>query len=176
MKDFSVKITQEMIDYIVECGLKGKTPTPEDVKNWEDEERQRKIDKFTQKLKQQLTEGCEKARALNTHGFRPGDIVGAEVLDKEKFEKLAWFNDAMNCWAVSWHDKDDEDSFFAEFRDGVCVSFSCSSYGGMCGYKFDEFFDPENMDCMFDLELQKAMVKLYNRLSESGALKFPTHD
>jgi len=171
-KRVTVNLTQKLIDYIIRCSKEGKTVTPEDVMKYEHDEAERKRQELVDRERQKITAACEEMKRRNVHNFKPADILGAKIADRGAFEKFAWFNTSLNHWMISYSDREDETSFYAEFNDDECVKYDCTCYEGMCWYRFNSFFEPEEITSIFELDLQKAMLKLYNKLYDSGALVF----
>ena len=171
-KRVTVNLTQSLIDYIIRCSKEGKTVTPEDVCKYEHDEAERERQAVIEQKRQEITAECEKMRKENVHNFRPADILGAKIADWDAFKIFAWFNTSLQSWVISCSDREVETSFFAEFNEEECVRYDCSCYDGMCWYRFNSFFEPDEINGTCELELQKAMLKLYNDLYDSGALIF----
>lgn len=171
-KRVTVNLTQELIDYIIRCSKEGKTVTPEDVSKYEHDEAERERQAVIDQEKREISAACEKMKKENVHNFRPEDILEAKIADWDAFKKIAWFNNSLNHWLISYRDNKEETSFYAEFNETECIKYDCSCYGCMCWYRFNSFFEPNEIDRMEELELQKAMLKLYNKLYDSGALVF----
>lgn len=116
---------------------------------------------------------------LNTSQIRKL-VVGNRDLIKEPY---FWYNKIINAWCVMeeaektiWCDETsywvgiyDEDAphYAGKFR------FTFSTFGGMCGYNFKNFFDEKEIDCEADLIIQEKFLAKINHLLDSGILKFP---
>lgn len=51
--------------------------------------------------------------------------------------------------------------------------FDFSTYGGMCGYKFERFFQPQDIECENDLLIQERFLAKINELIDLGILEVP---
>ena len=49
----------------------------------------------------------------------------------------------------------------------------CSAYGGMCGYNFKTFFNPKEIECEIDLEIQEKLLSRINWLIDEGIIEIP---
>lgn len=94
-----------------------------------------------------------------------------------------WRNDVIQAWCISgnagsaadqqfgtdnsfWigiYDKDAK-SYAGKFR------FYFTSYGGMCGYEFNQFFNEKDIDCENDLRMQEIFLEKINMLIDSGII------
>lgn len=98
-------------------------------------------------------------------------------------EPLFWRNNAINAWCISgssgtradhefgtdngyWIGIYDEDAkaYAGKFR----ISFS--TYGGMCSYEFNKFFQPKDIDNENDLRIQELFLDKINHLIDIGVL------
>lgn len=94
-----------------------------------------------------------------------------------------WRNDVIQAWCISgnagsiadqqfgtdnsfWIGIYDEDakSYAGKFR------FYFTSYGGMCGYEFNQFFNEKDIDCENDLRVQEMFLEKINMLINSGII------
>ena len=110
----------------------------------------------------------------NKYNLKPKDIQHATILNREALhDKPFWRNDVVKAWCLSggsgkglyggyeceyWIGFYDED---APAHAGK-IEMYCSSCEGMFTYKFKEFFDPNEIDNVFALELQKELLKTIN--------------
>ena len=51
------------------------------------------------------------------------------------------------------------------------IQLKCYAYGGMCSYNFKKFFDPKEIDCEIDLEIQEKLLKRINWLIDEGIVE-----
>jgi hypothetical protein len=94
-----------------------------------------------------------------------------------------WRNEQIQAWCVSRAVGDDEFGDATSFWIGIYdedassyagkVRFSFSTYGGMCGYGFKEFFQPEDIECEDDLKIQELFLGTINSLIDEGILVIP---
>ena len=111
-------------------------------------------------------------------------IKKLKVSDRSKIgEPLFWRNNVISAWCISgsagtradhefgtdngyWIGIYDEDAkaYAGKFR----ISFS--TYGGMCGYEFNKFFKPQDIDNENDLKIQEMFLDKINNLIDLGIL------
>lgn len=107
------------------------------------------------------------------------------VGDRSKVGKpLFWRNNVIGAWCIienaapsSFGDEtsywigiydDDAKSYAGKFR------FEFTTYGGMCGYTFQKFFQPKDLECEWDLLIQEKFLAKINELIDEGILVFPS--
>lgn len=127
-----------------------------------------------------------KPKVKNKYNLKPTDIKKLKVLKKDRIhESPFWRNDAVGAWCLSdttcKSAADDMfctyDSYWIGFYDEDAkayagkIRFECTSYGGMCGYVFKKFFDPEEIENEIDLEIQEKLVSRLNWLIEEGIVE-----
>ena len=115
----------------------------------------------------------------NKYKLKPKDIQKATIIDYEKLtQKPFWRNNAINAWCLSDgirpNPKDSYGTFDLDYWIGFYdkdaksyagkIRLSCSSYGGMCGYNFKEFFNEKEMENEYDLQLQEKLLDRINWL------------
>lgn len=93
---------------------------------------------------------------------------------------LFWRNNVISAWCISELIGNSKFCDENEYWIGVYdidaptyagkVRFSFSTYGGMCGYNFNTFFRPQDMDNEKDLAIQEAFLKKINDLIDMGIL------
>lgn len=123
-----------------------------------------------------------KPRIENRYNLKPKDIQNATILDYKKLHKPPfWRNDVVQAWCLSENTiktrDDDEYGCFNEYWIGFYdedarayagkIRLDCSAYGGMCSYRFRTFFDPEEIDCEIDLEIQEKLLSRINWLIDN---------
>ena len=98
-------------------------------------------------------------------------------------EPVFWRNNVINAWCISgssgteadhrfgtdngyWIGIYDEDAkaYAGKFR----INFS--TYGGMCGYNFNSFFKPKDIENENDLRIQELFLEKINYLIDNGIL------
>lgn len=115
----------------------------------------------------------------NKYNIKPKDIKKLKVLDWNKLKENTWFNQAMNkpCWChLEGAGKDcfgeSEDDFWIGFFEDGKIDFHFSAYGGMCGYKFNEFYKAEEIENEFDMEIQVKAINYLNKLLDEKIISF----
>ena len=116
----------------------------------------------------------------NKYNLTPKNIKKLKVLDWGKLKKKTWFNKAMSkpCWCHTEHSctmmcYDYEDEFWIGFYEDGKIDFNFSSYEGMCGYKFNKFYDPKEIENKDDLDIQVKFIKYLNELIDDGIISKP---
>lgn len=130
--------------------------------------------------------GKLKPRIENKYNLKPRDIVKATILDRNKLkEKPFWRNDIIGAWCLSDNtikcSEDDEFGCYNEYWIGFYdedakayagqIRLSCSSYGGMCSYDFKSFYNPKEIGCEIDLEIQEKLLERINWLIDNGIIE-----
>lgn len=123
----------------------------------------------------------EIAKKLNKYNLDMKQIRALKVGNRELIKTpLFWRNNVISAWCASgsvgnskfcdeteyWLGIYDED---AKAYKGK-VRFSFSTYGGMCGYNFNTFFNPKTIETMDDLRIQKLFLEKINNLIDMGVL------
>lgn len=116
----------------------------------------------------------------NKYNLTIEKIKTAVVIDREKLkEPFFWRNNVVNAWAVSRTSgtKNDykfgaEDCFVILIYDHKDkIKLSITSYGGMCSYKFNKFFDRKSIENYADLELHRELLSVVNELLDKKIIK-----
>lgn len=94
-----------------------------------------------------------------------------------------WRNDVIGAWCISGSAGTPADERFGtnnEFWIGIYdedakayagkFRFYFTSYGGMCGYEFNQFFDEKDITCENDLRVQEMFLEKINMLINSGII------
>lgn len=125
-------------------------------------------------------------RKKNKYNLKPRDIQKAIVLDKERLkEPPFWRNDAISAWcllentvksAAEYASCVGDEYWIGFYDDGAKayagkIRLKCSSYGGMCSYNFDSFFNPEEIENECDLEIQEKLLDRINWLIDEKIIK-----
>lgn len=102
----------------------------------------------------------------NKYNLIPDDIKHLKVLDWNRLKEFTWLNTATSpsCWCHLEASKDEEDEFWIGFYSPSKIKYHFSSYGGMSGYEFDEFYSNESIENKYDLEIQSKCLKYLNTL------------
>ena len=123
-----------------------------------------------------------KPKILNKYNLKPKDIQKATILNYDRLhEHPFWRNDVVQAWCLSDGSGrglygDWIDSYWIGFYDENAKSHAgeiilqCSSYEDMCNYNFDTFFDYNDIDNEFDLELQEKLLDRINWLINKGII------
>ena len=127
-----------------------------------------------------------KPKVENKYNLKPKDIQKAVILDYDKLHKSPfWRNDVVQAWCLSEttikNREDDEYGCYNEYWIGFYdkdaksyagkIRLSCSAYGGMCSYNFKKFFDPKEIGCEIDLEIQEKLLKRINWLIDERIIE-----
>ena len=89
-----------------------------------------------------------------------------------------WRNTVINAWCFgenSAMSKEDRkyggyDEYIITVYDNGRVEVICSSFGGMCGYNFEDFFSPDSIKNIHDLVIQEKLMAKINSLIDDGIL------
>ena len=97
-----------------------------------------------------------------------------------------WRNNVINAWCISANTcktrADDEFGTYNEYWVGVYdedaksyagkIRVTFSAYGGMCHYKFKNFFDAKEIENDLDLRIQEMFIEKMNQLLDEGVFYF----
>jgi len=126
-------------------------------------------------------------KVKNKYNLKPNDITKLIVLDRTQIkEPLFWRNSVIDAWCISkgigtpadlkygtengvWLGIYDEDAKAYKKK----IRFSCTSYGGMCGYNFKKFFDYKEIENENDLLTQEFLLDTINNLIDMKILGLP---
>ena len=115
----------------------------------------------------------------NKYNLTPKKIKKLKIIDWEKLKKKTWHNNAMlsgNWWCHLEGSNisskyDDESEFWIGFNeDNDKIDCNFTSYGGMCGYKFKEFYSSEDIEDDYDMNVQVNAIKWLNMMIDCGIL------
>lgn len=117
----------------------------------------------------------------NKYNLTPKSIKKLVVADWDALKKKTWYNKAMEKTGRWWchlegsnkdGDRyDDSDEFWIGFREDdetVDCYFSC--YEGMCNYLFNTFYDPNEIENVWDMRVQVNTLKWLNEMLDAGIL------
>lgn len=115
----------------------------------------------------------------NKYNLTPKNIKNLKILDWEKLKKETWHNEAMsdgNWWChlegCNLTGKyDDEDEFWIGFnKDNNEIDCDFTAFGGMCGYYFDEFYNINDIENKYDMNMQANVIRWLNEMIDEGIL------
>ena len=120
-------------------------------------------------------------KVANKHHLTISKIKQMHVLDRSKVHKpLFWRNEVIKAWCISEEVGNpkfgDETSYWIGIYDEDAPAYAgqirinFSTYGGMCGYNFEKFFQPEDIECDDDLRIQQKFLAKINYLLEEGII------
>jgi len=115
----------------------------------------------------------------NKYNLTPKSIKELKILDWDKLKKRTWHNNAMlsgNWWCHlegcslngSYCDESEFWIGFNEDNGKIDCDFTC--FGGMCGYKFDKFYDPSDIENYLDMNVQVNTIRWLNEMIDDGIL------
>ena len=113
-----------------------------------------------------------KPRIENKYNLTMSNCRNLELINREKMERKFWRNNVINAYCLSGNtaknNKDHEYGTYSEYWIGVYdkddkIKIDFSSYGGMCGYKFKEFYNPKDIKIMMIMMMKSMrLIKNYN--------------
>lgn len=118
----------------------------------------------------------------NKYNIKFSDIKNLRIVDRAKIRPpLFWRNEIIGAWCISrdiGSEKDYkyglENSAWLGIYDkphyGKYIHCHCTSFGGMCGYKFNTFFRKQDIDHENDLLTQEFVLETVNMLIDKGIL------
>ena len=112
----------------------------------------------------------------NKYNLTPEDLNHLELLDKRQVkDPLFWRNNVINAWCISYENDDIAgDEFWLGIYDkpfrNRLIHVHFSAYGGMCNYNFTKFYDPHQIDNIYDLDVQEHALKILNDLIDRGII------
>lgn len=128
-----------------------------------------------------------KPRVKNKYNLTIPQIRKLVIKDRSQVcFPLFWRNDVISAWCISGHAGSKADERFStdnEYWIGIYdedskaykgkFRFEFSTYGGMCGYRFEKFFQPADIECENDLLIQERFLEKINELLDKGILEVP---
>lgn len=129
-----------------------------------------------------------KPKVENKYNLKPKDIQKAIILDYDRLKQPPfWRNNVVQAWCLSGcvipNQKDPYGTYDLEYWIGFYdknaksyagkIKLSCSSYGGMCGYNFRNFFNEKEIENEYDLQLQEKLLSRINWLIDEGIIEIP---
>lgn len=125
-------------------------------------------------------------KVLNKYNLDREALNHLVIKDRSKLcPPLFWRNDIVSAWCISedtarnsddwefctyneyWLGVYDEDA--PKHAGEIVVNFSSS--GGMCWYKFEKFYDYQEIDNEMDLRIQEMFLNKINMLIDEGILE-----
>lgn len=117
----------------------------------------------------------------NKYNLRPADINRLVVKDWDTIKKKCWLNKAKArdgewyCHLEGCHTPgkpyNEEDEFWIGFCTDGRVGYHFTSYEGMCGYNFNNFYDMAEIENKFDFQVQVNAMRWLNELLDSGVVE-----
>lgn len=128
-----------------------------------------------------------KPRVKNKYNLTIPQIKKLVIKDRSQVcAPLFWRNNVISAWCISGHAGAKADERFStdnEYWLGIYdedakaykgkFRFEFSTYGGMCGYRFNKFFQPADIECENDLLIQERFLEKINELLDKGILEVP---
>lgn len=117
----------------------------------------------------------------NKYHLTPARIKQLKILDWPRLKKHTWQNHAMTNGTWWCHLEgctlngtyNDEDEFWVGFNeDNNRINYHFTAYGGMCDYKFKEFYQPQDIDNEYDLNVQVNTIRWLNMMIDRKILGF----
>ena len=129
-----------------------------------------------------------KSKVDNKYNLTMAKIRKLKIADRSQIGKPLFLrNDVIGSWCIvgaagSYMDVrfGTDNEFWIGIYDLNAKAYagkfrvSLSSYGGMCGYEFNKFFDVKDIDNEQDLEIQEKFLAKINELIDCGVLVFNT--
>lgn len=126
-------------------------------------------------------------RVENKYSLTISNIRKLKILaTKEQLEKGCglWRNNVIGAWCICGiynpnprdHYETFADEYWLGFYDKDAKSYagktrvSFSSYGGMCGYNFTNFYNPKEIENETDLRIQEMFLEEVNNLIDKGII------
>jgi hypothetical protein len=121
----------------------------------------------------------------NKYNLKFDDIANLILLKPECLnEEYFWYNKVVKAWCLSGtvvaSKKDPNGSMDDDFWLGIYdkdapehageTLFHCTSYGGMCGYTFENFYGEDDMENDIDFRLHELILQKINKLIDLGIL------
>lgn len=116
----------------------------------------------------------------NKYHLTPYSIQQLGVHREKVGEPLFWRNEQIKAWCVSGSTaKNEMDEDFGTYNDfwlgiyddeNIGIRLNFLSYGGMCKYTFEQFFNADSITCPIDLEVQEMCLAKVNELIDNGIL------
>ena len=125
-----------------------------------------------------------KPTVKNKYNLTMAKIRKLKIVDRSKVGKpLFWRNDVIGAWCIVGSAGNNMDVVFGtdnEFWIGIYddnaktyagkFRVHLTSYGGMCSYKFNQFFREKDIQCDNDLRIQEKFLGKINELIDLGIL------
>jgi hypothetical protein len=122
-------------------------------------------------------------RIPNKYGFTPKNIKKVKVLDWKKLKQHTWFNQAMTKTGRWWCHLEgcnpegkrysDSDEFWIGFSEEGKVDCHFTAYEGMCSYNFDKFYDINEIENKYDMQVQANAIRYLNMLVDEEIISKP---
>ena len=98
------------------------------------------------------------------------------IKDRSKVKSpIFWRNDVISAWCILKKFQDNEFWLGIYDEDAKAYAgkmrFDFTTYDGMCGYKFNKFFDHKEIENEQDLRIQELALETFNQLIDEGILE-----
>lgn len=111
----------------------------------------------------------------NKYNLTVSQIKKLKIADRTKIQSpLFWRNDVISAWCILKHVADNEfwlgvyDEDAPVYKGKLRIDFT--TYDGMCGYKFNQFFQEKDIESEADLKIQEMALDTINMLIDEGIL------
>ena len=128
-----------------------------------------------------MSKVLRKPKVENKYNLTIDKIKKLKIGDRSKIcEPLFWRNNVISAWCItdSIGPYFNETSFWIGIYDEDAPSykgklrFSFETYGGMCGYNFNTFYNSRTIESDSDLRIQELFLEKVNLLLDEGVLIF----
>lgn len=115
----------------------------------------------------------------NKYNLTPKSIKKLKILDWARLKMATWRNDAMSSGSWWCHLEgsnlkgryEDEDEFWIGFNEvNNKIDYSFTAYGGMCHYRFDEFYNIYDIENKYDMNVQANAIRWLNKMIDEKIL------
>lgn len=114
----------------------------------------------------------------NKYNLSPKNIKNLKILDWEKLKNKTWHNDSLtgNWWCHLEGcnlegEYNDEDEFWIGFNeDDDRIDCHFTAFEGMCDYYFDEFYRLDDIENIYDMNVQINVISWLNKMIDEGIL------
>lgn len=115
----------------------------------------------------------------NKYNLTPKSIEKLKILDWDKLMGKTWFNKAKKngeWWChlegvgKGWYGDYISDFWIGFNRVDNKIDYHFTCMEGICSYKFDKFYDINNIENRWDMEIQVKTIKWLNQMIDDGIL------
>lgn len=119
-------------------------------------------------------------RYPNKYNLTTESIKSFKILNWDELKKKTWLNKAMTSGTWWCHLEgcqsenqkyDEENEFWIGFNENNNeIDYYFTTFGGMCGYKFDKFYSMKHIENKYDMQVQVNVIKWLNMMIDEGIL------